>query len=260
MARGVLLDLGGVIYAGDQPLPGAVATLARLREAGLAHRFLTNMSRYPRAAIVERLQRLQIPAATSDVYTAPLAVRDWLRQRQLRPFLLIHPRLQADFAGLAQQAQQAQQAVVIGDAAEHFTHARLNEAFRLLHAGAPLLAIARNRYFLGDDGLELDAGAYVAALEHAAGVQAQVFGKPALAFFHAACEDMSLAPEEVVMIGDDLENDVLGALQAGLNAILVGTGKCSAADRERAQSDPRIGFAPDLAQALAPILADAGAD
>lgn len=256
MARGVLLDLGGVVYAGDQPLPGALTTLARLRERGLPHRFLTNMSRYPRAAIVERLRRLQVPASTADIYTAPLAVRDWLRHRQLRPFLLIHPRLRADFAEFVQHAPEA---VVIGDAAEHFTHARLNQAFRLLHEGAPLLAIARNRYFLGDDGLELDAGAYVAALEYAASVQAQVLGKPAAAFFHAACEDMSLAPAEVVMIGDDLENDVLGALDAGLDAVLVGTGKCSAADRERAASDPRIRFAPDLAQALAPILDETGA-
>lgn len=253
MARGVLLDLGGVVYAGDQPLPGAVDALARLRERGIPHRFLTNMSRHPRATIVERLRRLQIPVTPADIYTAPLAVRDWLRHRQLHPFLLIHPGLQTDFAEFAPHDPDA---VVVGDAAEHFTHARLNEAFRLLHAGAPLLAIARNRYFQGDHGLELDAGAYVSALEYAAGVQAQVLGKPATAFFHAACSDMALAPEEVVMIGDDLENDVLGALDAGLEAVLVGTGKCSDADRERAESDPRMRFAPDLAQALAPLLDD----
>ena len=77
--------------------------------------------------------------------------------------------------------------MVIGDAADGFTYAALNAAFRKLLAGAEFLALARNRSFKHEDGeLSLDTGAFVAALEYAAQREAIVLGKPARAFFKAA--------------------------------------------------------------------------
>jgi ribonucleotide monophosphatase NagD (HAD superfamily) len=99
--------------------------------------------------------------------------------------------------------------------------------------GAPLLAIAQNRYFMAADGLNLDAGAFVAGLEYAAGLRAEVIGKPAAAMFHTACAQLGLPPEQVVMVGDDVEADVLGALDAGLQAALVRTGKFREDDADR---------------------------
>jgi HAD superfamily hydrolase (TIGR01458 family) len=103
----------------------------------------------------------------------------------------------------------------------------------LLLVGAPLLAIASNRYFKDFDGLSLDAGPFIAALEYAAQVEANVFGKPAPAFFDAVLADLGAAPDETVMIGDDVEADVNGALAVGLQAILVRTGKYRAGDELR---------------------------
>ncbi|MEJ2514398.1 MAG: TIGR01458 family HAD-type hydrolase [Gammaproteobacteria bacterium] len=247
----MLLDLAGVVYQGGRLLPGAADAVGRVRDAGLPVRFVTNTSRRCRARLVADLEALGLPVQATEVFTAPLAVRAVLQARRLAPHLLVHPGVLPDFAHLPPAGAPA---VVVGDAAEGFTYPALNSAFRKLVDGAPLLAVGRNRYFRGDDGLSLDAGPFVAALEYAAGVEAEVLGKPAPGFFRTAADDLGLDAGEVWMVGDDVEADVLGALDAGLGgAVLVGTGKCRPADRERIEGSA-AGYAEDLASAVQEIL------
>lgn len=135
----------------------------------------------------------------------------------------MHPELCEDFSGLRTDGEEA---VVVGDAGEFFTYDLLNRAYRKILHGAAFLALAKNRNFLDHDGeLSLDAGPFVAALEYASGREATVFGKPAAMFFKLAVESLRCAPEEVAMIGDDVEADVGGAMAAGLMGVLVRTGK-----------------------------------
>jgi HAD superfamily hydrolase (TIGR01458 family) len=228
--EGLLLDLAGVVLSGDELLPGADEALRNLRATGLPLRFVTNTSRQTRSDLVARLDRLGIAVAADDVYTAPLAARDWFVARQLRPHLLIHPALAPEFDGLRTGAPDA---VFVADAAAGFCYESLNEAFRLLHDGAPLIAVGRNRYFRGADGLNLDAGPFVAALEYAAAVEAIVIGKPAPQFFRAAVADLGVDPARVLMVGDDIDADVIGAVDAGLQGALVRTGKYEPGDEDR---------------------------
>ena len=220
--RGVLIDLSGVVYVGDRLLPGAMGAIEGLREAGLGLRFVTNTSRRCRERILGDLADLGLNIDPDELLTAPLAGRRWLERHGRRPHLLIHPGLAPDFEGMETDDPDA---VFLGDAAEYFDYAHLNAAFRVLQDGAPLVAVARNRYFREADGLSLDIGAFVAGLEYAAGTEAIIVGKPSAAFFREATIDLGLAPEEVVMVGDDVEADVLGAVAAGLTGVLVQTGK-----------------------------------
>ena len=221
--KGVLIDLGGVVYEGDTLIAGAGEALAMLREAGIAVRFLTNTTSRPLDAILDKLDRLGLEVGASEVFTPVLAARNYLRQHGLTPHLLVHPSLTPEFADLPAGARPA---VVIADARDGFTYANLNAALRQLLDGAVLIALARNRVFRDDDGgLSLDVGAFVAALEYASGQEAVVLGKPAPAFFHLAVDDMGLAPDDVAMIGDDAEFDVAAAITAGLDGYLVRTGK-----------------------------------
>ncbi len=116
------------------------------------------------------------------------------------------------------------EAVVIGDVGERWSHRLLNEAFRYVMDGAHLLALQRGRYWLGPAGAEIDAGAYVAALEYATGREAVVCGKPNPEFFEGVVADLGAQPP-IAMIGDDLWSDIQGAQQAGLEGWLVRTGK-----------------------------------
>ncbi|MCP4317788.1 MAG: TIGR01458 family HAD-type hydrolase [Hyphomicrobiales bacterium] len=224
MIKGVLLDLSGVIYVGNQVLPGTLEAIARLRDAGLPVRFLTNTTRTPKNGILRRLRAMGLSIAEDELFTPAEAACNWLAANKRSPHLLIHPDLGEDFQGLTTWDAKA---VVIGDAGTGFTFDTLNAAFRSLMGGAEFLALATNRTFRDDDGeLSLDAGAFVAALEFATQRKATVLGKPSTDFFSAALASMGCAAGDAVMVGDDAEMDVSGALSAGLaDGVLVRTGK-----------------------------------
>ncbi|MGF1613529.1 MAG: TIGR01458 family HAD-type hydrolase [Gammaproteobacteria bacterium] len=222
MVSGVLFDLSGVLYVGEQAVPGAVEALTKLQSAGVPHRFVTNVTRTPSGELMRRLVALGFEVTPDNLFSAPIAARDYIKTRQLRPFMLIHPALEAEFRDIRQDPHDA---VLLGDAGDGFSYRNLNQAFRLLMEGAPLLAMGNNRYFQEADGLSLDIGPFVAALEYAAGTSAIILGKPSDAFFAGAVESLGCPASQVVMIGDDALADVEGALLAGLQGILVQTGK-----------------------------------
>ena len=201
--RGVLLDLGGVVYQGREALPGAIEAVERLKDADLSVRFLTNTTRRPRKALLEMLTGLGLAVAEDELFMPALAARDLLIEKGRRGHLLIHPKLKEDFAGLPESGEIS---VVVGDAGRGFTYDALNAAFRELIGGADLIALAKNRSFKDDDDeLSMDTGAFVTALEYASGKEALVLGKPAEAFFQAALTSMDCAPGDAVMVGDDVE-------------------------------------------------------
>ena len=250
--RGVLLDLGGVVFVGDAALPGAVAAVERLRAAGIAVRGITNTTRQPRRLMLERLRRLGLSIAPDEVFMPAIAARAHLEARGVAPHLLVHPALEEDFAGLPAAAAKA---VVVGDAADGFTYAALNRAFRALDDGAGFLALARNRSFRdADGGLSLDAGPFVAALEYATGRRATVLGKPSPDFFAAALASLGCAAADAVMIGDDAESDIAGAQAVGIPGILVRTGKYRPGDEDRIDPPPAA-VCDDLASAAKTVQA-----
>ncbi len=233
MIGGILLDLAGVLYVGDTPLPGAREAIERLHHARLPTRYLTNTTRSTRQAILDRLSRMGLSIPPDSLYTAPLAARRYVESHGLRPYLLIHPNLKAEFAEFGEGPYNA---VLVGDGGEAFTYERLNCAFRLLLEGVPLLSMGNNRYFKERDGFSLDVGPFVTALEYAAGVRATILGKPAPDFFRAAIADLGCKADEVMMVGDDVAADVIGAVSAGLQGVLVKTGKYRPGDENQLKS------------------------
>lgn len=223
---GVLFDLDGTVYEGDHAIPGTVETLAALRDHRIPYCFVTNTTSKPRATVVERLRLAGIDARPEQIFTAPAVARGWLHdQRLTRCYFLLRPPLLADLDGI-QAVEENPQAVVVGDMGDDFTYNKLNRAFRfLLDSKCAFVTLAANRYFKGSDGLCLDVGAFVAALEFATGRKATLIGKPSPAFFGVACASLRSSPEHTVMIGDDLESDALGAQLCGLRGVLVRTGK-----------------------------------
>jgi HAD superfamily hydrolase (TIGR01458 family) len=223
--RALLIDLDGVLYVEDAPVPGAVDAVRALRAAGLGLRFVTNTTSRSRGHTLQKLDRLGFGVAADELITpAALAVAHCRAEGCTRVALLMHDEVKADLAELEEVAEGVE-AVIVGDLGERFDYAVLNRAFRHLLDGAQLIALQRNRYWLRADGLSLDVGPFVAALEHAADVEAVVVGKPAPAFFRLAVEQLGADPRATAMVGDDVESDIGGALNAGLQAILVRTGK-----------------------------------
>lgn len=245
--KGALIDLGGVVYVGTTPLAGAVEAIARLHKAKLPVRFLTNTTRTPFKTLQGQLKRMGLAVAAEELLTPALAARRIIEAEGLQPHFLIHPALHADFKGLAPGKQEA---VVIGDAGAKFTYPALNAAFRALNRGATFLALANNRSFRDADGqLSLDAGPFVAALSFASGREPRVLGKPSPDFFEAGLKALGCRAEEAVMIGDDVEGDVAGAMAAGIAGVLVRTGKYETG-AEASITPPPTFLAEDLAAAV----------
>src|SRR5207245_9293005 len=115
--------------------------------------------------------------------------------------------------------------LIVAGADRAYTWENLNRAFRMILDGAPIVAMHRNLAWRADDGMTLDAGAFLLGLERAAGVEATVIGKPAPDFFRHALERLGTPAERTVAVGDDLEGDVLAAQALGLTGVLVRTGK-----------------------------------
>ena len=126
---------------------------------------------------------------------------------------------------LAREDDPAADVVLVGGAGPEFSYHALNRAFGHLQRGARLLAMHRGLYWRTDEGLQLDTGAFLVGLEQAAGTEAEVVGEPAPTFFAAMLAHLRADAAHTLMVGDDIENDVLAAQRQGLTWALVKTGK-----------------------------------
>ena len=231
MARigAVLIDIDGVLTVSWQPLEGAVAALRRLRAAALPLALVTNTTSRTRASIAAALAGAGFPVTAADILTTPVIAAAYLREHYpgARCQLLNDGDIGEDLAGvtLGREDDPAVDVVLTGGAGPQFSYQALNRAFGHLQRGARLVAMHRGLYWRTAAGLQLDSGAFVAGLEQAAGTEAEVVGKPAPAFFAAALAHLDVSAAGTLMVGDDIENDVLAAQRQGLTGALVKTGK-----------------------------------
>ncbi|WP_309385408.1 TIGR01458 family HAD-type hydrolase [Cerasicoccus frondis] len=236
--QAVLFDLSGVLYEGDDVFPGAVDAVRAANDGGKVVRFVTNTATRSTEDILQKMRRLGIPVETGQLFTAPMAARDYAEARNLKPLCLVHPAILSCFDGLATEDEP--DCVIIGDAREGLHYESLNRAFRACQQGAPLIGIGRNKYFSRDGQLMLDAGAFIQAIEWAAGVEAVIMGKPSEDFFTQVVASTGCKASACLMIGDDVEGDVVGAVNAGLQGCLVRTGKYRSSDDDALPVSARV--------------------
>ena len=238
---GLLLDIDGVLAVSWEPLPGAIDALGWLRSQGIPFRLITNTTTLPREDLAVTLQHAGFDVTPADIVTAVVATAEYLRTNHpgSRTFLLSDGDARSDLEGISLVgSDEPADVVVIGGGCPDFSYAALNHCFDQLMDGAALVGMHRNMYWATSEGLQLDGGAFIAALEAATGTQAVICGKPSAAYFHAALELMGAMPDRAAMVGDDVVNDVLGAQAIGMTGVLVRTGKFRPADLERPEGAP----------------------
>jgi len=238
-ASALLIDMDGVLYQGEQAIPGAREVLDWLNTNRIPHQFVTNTTSRPRAALIEKLSRLEMRVDGGQILTPPVAAARWLSAHVKGRVALFVPHVtltefeQLEIADMDAALPVA--AVVLGDYGERWTFEALNRAFRwLMHESKPeLIALGMTRYWRAEEGLRLDTAPFVAALECAIGRKAVVLGKPAAPFFKAALEQVGASAAETIMIGDDIRGDIDGAQKLGIRGLLVKTGKFTPEDLDR---------------------------
>ena len=224
----ILLDVDGVLHVSGEPIPGAVDAVARLRRHGHSLRFVTNNSTRPRALLAEDLRGLGFELDDDELQTTPRAAASELAGK--RVFALVMGAIVPDLEGIELVGDHAD-AVLLGGCDETtepnqvFSWMNLGRAFAELQMGAELYCLHKNKWWQTSRGPLLDAGAFVAGLEYATGVDATVLGKPSAAYFAAALDALGAEPELTWMVTDDVEADVRGAQSFGMRTALVRTGK-----------------------------------
>jgi len=210
-------------------IPGAAEAVARLREQGHRLRFLTNNTTRARNQLAEELRGIGFALVEDEVQTTPLAAAQLLAGLRVLPLTMA--AIRDDLATQVQLVEERAEVVLVGGADETdetgrvFAWNNLNRAFAELRAGARLVCLHKNRWWQTSRGPLLDAGAVVAGLEYACGARAEVIGKPSAAYFEAALLELAARPEEAIMVGDDVDSDIVGAKALRLRAVLVRTGK-----------------------------------
>lgn len=255
MIKALLIDLDGTLYVGERPIPGAREALSWLTSRGYRRLFVTNTTTKTREALAEKLRKMGFAISEEEILSALEVTYHFLKGKG-RPscHLLLREEVKGRFAEFP-EGEEAADFVVVGDIGDRWDYLLLNRAFRTLFAGAELLAAHKNRFWQTEEGLRIDIGPFVAALEYASGKEAIVCGKPSLTFFKTALDLLGLPPEEVAMVGDDVEMDVGGAQKAGIKGILVRTGKFREAFLKRCPVRPdaiidSIAALPELLEQL----------
>lgn len=249
---GLLLDIDGVLSVSWEPIPGSIEAMRWIGEHGPPFRLITNTTTHTRKDLAVTLRDAGFDIEPEQIVTAVVATGAYLRTHHAgRPvFVLSDGDAQEDLEGIELVGPDTADVIVIGGACDDFTYAALNTIFKRLMDGAALVGMHRNLLWRTARGWELDGGAYIAGLEEASGTEAVICGKPAPEYFASTLALMGVPAERALMVGDDIENDVLGAKAAGIPGVLVRTGKFRDSDLAKGEPDHVIDALADLPRLL----------
>jgi len=231
MKIGYLIDMDGVIYRENQLIAGAMEFVAALLSTGTPFLFLTNNSAPTPEDLAVRLKHLGITGISPQhFYTSAMNTADFLAETH--PACTVFVIGEGGLLTALHNHRIANDAispsyVIVGEGAVSME--RLAKAHECVERGARLLATNPDNWCpVSHQKTRPGAGSTAAFLEASTGRQAYYLGKPNGYMFHRArqklAEHSRATPAEVVMIGDTMETDIRGAIEAGMHGFLVLTG------------------------------------
>lgn len=225
----LLVDLEGTIYTREGVIEGAAKAVRELRRLGVSIRFLTNNDSESGEMITQRLATHGVDATVDDVFTPVHATCAYLAHKpNARVYLLTTPDIASELGheAVLVDAHEHPTHVVVGDMRSQWSPIQLNGALAALRGGAELVALQKGRCYMSGGAVHMDTGAFVAALEYAAGVEAVVLGKPHRRFVDLACATVPESARRLVLVvGDDITTDIAMGKAAQVGTIQVKTGK-----------------------------------
>jgi HAD superfamily hydrolase (TIGR01450 family) len=231
---GVLFDIDGVLVTSWEPIPGAAETLRVLAENQIARSYLTNTTTRTRVQIAALLTDAGMDVTADEVITAAMLTADYVRDNypEARCFLVNSGHIEEDMPGIdlvgssdVGEHPATPDVILLGGAGPEYDHVTLSRVYDWMAQGVPVVAMHRSMSWNTTEGLRVDTGMYLAGMEEMSGRKAIAVGKPAPAGFLASANRLGVDPEEMYMVGDDLNNDVLAAQVVGMTGVLVRTGK-----------------------------------
>lgn len=232
----ILFDMDGTLYHADHALPGAAETLAHLKAMGKPTGCVSNAAWRTADQLHERLTRMGIDMPADRIHTAGAAMADWIAGRWAKPRVCA-------FAGAAFERMLGERATLVRRQDEPcdvvalagflhaddvpFDKALAATALWHLRAGAMLAVSCRDRVYPTADGVAIGSGSWAAMFIHAAELppeRVHYAGKPDAEFFRSFCKKINVRPERCLLVGDNLESDIRGGMNAGMSTAIVMSG------------------------------------
>jgi len=243
--RGWLIDLDGVVYRGDQVLPGAADFIQMLREKDIPFRYLTNNSTRTQMQYAERLRNMGILSEPDDFYTSALATVEYLSRLAApgaRVLMIgkngLREALREQGFALVDEPADAEYCVI--GFTDELTYDMLMRATLAIRAGAPFIATNPDPTLPVEIGLVPGIGAILAAITAASDVEPTVIGKPNRIIIDLALDRLGITAGECAMLGDRLDTDILGGQGAGISTALVLSGSTTTDDLAASNIRPDI--------------------
>ncbi len=246
--QGIIFDLDGVIYSGNTLLPGAKELVRHLQRERIPFIFLTNNSSKTVEQITEKLNMLGLEnIQPSQVLSSAVAVGLWLKKNiSMDQKILIYGMsgLREQVLNLGYQITEKQDAnLVLAGLNMDISYEQITNASLAIQNGARLVASNADRTYPTERGLLPGAGSTLKALSEASGVEPEVvLGKPSKEFFALAEDLLQVTPDKILMIGDRLDTDIIGAQETGMNTLLVLTGVTKRLELEISKIQPDYVF------------------
>lgn len=238
-AKCFVIDLDGVVYAGEKLIPNTPEKIAKMREKGRVF-FLTNNSTLSRASYVEKLKKFGIFTDEESVVTSGYVAASYIKKRYRKPrvFVIGEEGLKDELAHHSIEICSNKCNVVLVGLDRWLTYEKLSTALKLIQNGADFIATNTDNTLITENGLLPGAGAVVAAVATASGKEPLVIGKPSRIMAEVIINKAGVNPGEILMIGDRLETDILMGKNAGMKTALVLTGYAKEEDLNASEIKP----------------------
>ena len=221
--------MDGVLYRGDEPLPGLVEFIETAEARGVPYIFVTNNSMRTPDEYVTKLAEMGVRVSQEVILTSGIVVADYLMERFPRGTRVyvggmpaLHRVLINDDTGFVFDDKNPE--VVVNGSDFSLTYEKLKIAALAIQRGAAWIATNPDTTLPVEEGLWPGCGAILAALTASTGAQPLITGKPEPVMMHQALKHIGVHPDEAVMVGDRLDTDILGGIRAGMTTALVLTG------------------------------------
>lgn len=225
-----LFDLDGVIWRGQQIIPGAQQVLQTLSDSGKLIAYVTNNSTKTRDQYIAKLKSLEIHSTVEQIYTSAYATAEVLLRQQTKTAFVVggdgirDALTQVGIEISSLPSDETVDAVVVGMDV-NFTYATLRAAMRMILAGAEFIGTNPDTSFPAEDGISPGAGTMLAAISTGVGFPPKiVVGKPNSEMLQQAMKRFEIAPEDTVIIGDRLSTDIASGINAKITTVRVLTG------------------------------------
>ncbi|HWL64830.1 MAG TPA: HAD-IIA family hydrolase [Actinomycetota bacterium] len=243
---GLVCDLDGVVYRGDEPVPGAAEAIENLRQRGIRVVFCTNNSRSTVGQYVDKLAGVGVPAEPDEIVTSAIVTAEVLKERGFagKTAIVVGGDGLTEALGDVCVSVKSDPDVTKADLVvvgwdPSFDYAILTRAANAVRSGAILIASNEDATFPSPEGLLPGAGAMVAAIERASGRRAEVMGKPHPPMMKVVADRLH-GCKSIAIVGDRPDTDLAGARAMGWTSILVLSGVTTPADAEHVTPVPDL--------------------